>query len=362
MVGTPRRYEQAGVEIPGVAGTKPRKPKTEKQLVEALTRDELRIGGSEEAVYFVLRGLGVPVLEGAALTPRIEVSKSEQPDLGRKLRSLGLKARSGVFTLYPRPRADDAPRRKDDADAPKSPSGSPSGSRRLPALRSAQQEASVEALFERLQRPKHAQSERGLQEYVAAEMLILKEAEEAASRSASPSGGARGLPSPSPGASPVSRAEVMARLTRTKDDVAAEAAAGAAAGFPRAGDPQPPKSRAAGDPATKAYFENASRPHPMKVKEKRGCHIKRVHPNTLGPAPWQVSAQRHLDERRSRIDREGDPRDPLFQSWASGTLDPNMLSSLTRSHQILPQDWRLKSSSSLPSFPSSPQAGAVPAL
>eukprot|EP00440_Ansanella_granifera_P060194 gb/GFBE01065239.1/.p1 GENE.gb/GFBE01065239.1/~~gb/GFBE01065239.1/.p1 ORF type:complete len:389 (+),score=75.91 gb/GFBE01065239.1/:1-1167(+) len=59
------------------------------RLLAALT--DVRLKGSQQAVYFTLRGLGMPAIEGPGCIPRIEVFAAKQPQLFVALRRLGLR-------------------------------------------------------------------------------------------------------------------------------------------------------------------------------------------------------------------------------------------------------------------------------
>jgi len=70
------------------AAPKPKKPGDSK-LVAAL--QDVRLKGSGQAVYFTLRGLGMPATEGPGAIPRIEIYAAKQPQLFAALRRLGLR-------------------------------------------------------------------------------------------------------------------------------------------------------------------------------------------------------------------------------------------------------------------------------
>lgn len=64
--------------------------KTEKQILAALG-DHRRLNGDQEAVYFVLRGAGLPVSIGLRRLPRIAVSADAEPAIYIALKNLGLR-------------------------------------------------------------------------------------------------------------------------------------------------------------------------------------------------------------------------------------------------------------------------------
>lgn len=71
------------------AATQKSKRKGESRILEALS--DVRLKGSQQAVYFTLRGLGMPAIEGPGQVPRIEVFAAKQPQLFSALRRLGLR-------------------------------------------------------------------------------------------------------------------------------------------------------------------------------------------------------------------------------------------------------------------------------
>eukprot|EP00930_Biecheleria_cincta_P062899 TRINITY_DN48340_c0_g1_i1.p1 TRINITY_DN48340_c0_g1~~TRINITY_DN48340_c0_g1_i1.p1 ORF type:complete len:393 (+),score=85.73 TRINITY_DN48340_c0_g1_i1:83-1261(+) len=72
----------------GPALKKPKK-KGDSRVLEALT--DVRLKGSQQAVYFTLRGFGMDAIEGPGQVPRIEVFAAKQPGLFAALRRLGLR-------------------------------------------------------------------------------------------------------------------------------------------------------------------------------------------------------------------------------------------------------------------------------
>lgn len=68
-----------------------------------------RLHGQPDAVYFVLRGQGMKVVqEPGSLTPRINVSAQEMPMLFATLRKMGIRANDRIITLTPKPPVEDA--------------------------------------------------------------------------------------------------------------------------------------------------------------------------------------------------------------------------------------------------------------
>eukprot|EP00928_Gymnodinium_smaydae_P096179 TRINITY_DN8439_c1_g1_i1.p1 TRINITY_DN8439_c1_g1~~TRINITY_DN8439_c1_g1_i1.p1 ORF type:complete len:504 (-),score=77.49 TRINITY_DN8439_c1_g1_i1:77-1540(-) len=88
------------------SGTK-KKPTLEQQLVTELSQDK-RLRGHEEAVYYTLRGYGLPVIQGDEY-PRIEVSAVRQPTLFHALKRLGLRPEGKRMIVEPRPDARASP-------------------------------------------------------------------------------------------------------------------------------------------------------------------------------------------------------------------------------------------------------------
>jgi len=98
------------------------KPKPgDSKLVAAM--QDVRLKGSAQAVYFTLRGLGMPATEGSHGIPRIEIYAAKQPQLFRALRRLGLRRDGNRIVVTAK---EDAPDR-----AVTAPTGSPLGSSEL---------------------------------------------------------------------------------------------------------------------------------------------------------------------------------------------------------------------------------------
>ncbi|CAE7551477.1 unnamed protein product [Symbiodinium natans] len=85
----------------------PRKIKknADSKFIEALS--DVPVEGSNEAVYFVLRGLGMKAFEGPGDLPRIEIMAAQHPKLFAALRRLGLRHIRDRIILEPR--GDDGP-------------------------------------------------------------------------------------------------------------------------------------------------------------------------------------------------------------------------------------------------------------
>mmetsp|Transcript_52478 Transcript_52478/g.147308 ORF Transcript_52478/g.147308 Transcript_52478/m.147308 type:complete len:329 (-) Transcript_52478:23-1009(-) len=75
--------------------------RSESHLLAAVSDDRLQ--GREDAIYFVLRGLGVPVSSSGQAAPYIVVGLAEMPTLFHTLRRMGLPNRGPYITLAPRP-------------------------------------------------------------------------------------------------------------------------------------------------------------------------------------------------------------------------------------------------------------------
>eukprot|EP00933_Yihiella_yeosuensis_P007491 TRINITY_DN112561_c0_g1_i1.p1 TRINITY_DN112561_c0_g1~~TRINITY_DN112561_c0_g1_i1.p1 ORF type:complete len:350 (-),score=77.19 TRINITY_DN112561_c0_g1_i1:75-1088(-) len=70
------------------------------RLIAALA--DVRLKGSEQAVYFVLRGLGMKQKEGPNGVPRLEIFAGKQPQLFNALRRLGLRHDGKRMILEPK--------------------------------------------------------------------------------------------------------------------------------------------------------------------------------------------------------------------------------------------------------------------
>lgn len=81
--------EGATANVDVTAAPKKPKRKGDSHILEALS--DVRLKGSQQAVYFTLRGLGMPAIEGPGQVPRIEVFAAKQPQLFSALRRLGLR-------------------------------------------------------------------------------------------------------------------------------------------------------------------------------------------------------------------------------------------------------------------------------
>ncbi|CAE8640971.1 unnamed protein product [Polarella glacialis] len=90
------------------------------RLLAALS--DARLKGHEQAVYFTLRGLGMPAIEGPGSAPRIEVFAAQQPQLFSALRRLGLRHDGKRLVIEPREELM-------GTDADRSPGHSPAGQR-----------------------------------------------------------------------------------------------------------------------------------------------------------------------------------------------------------------------------------------
>jgi len=91
----------------------PRKIKknADSKYIEAL--NDVRLEGSNEGVYFVLRGLGMKAFQGPGELPRIEILAAQHPKLFAALRRLGLRHIRDKIILEPR--GDDSPNLFDPA-------------------------------------------------------------------------------------------------------------------------------------------------------------------------------------------------------------------------------------------------------
>lgn len=105
------------------SGTGSRRQRSEQQILAALERDQ-RLQGDEEAVYFVLRGLGLPVTTGPRQQPKICISAEKMPRLFAALKRLDLRVDGRCIVVEPRSSQPGALERSRSAPAgPRSVSG-----------------------------------------------------------------------------------------------------------------------------------------------------------------------------------------------------------------------------------------------